>query len=144
MATTFLAEEAEYCRLPHESNHHKMVCSNSGMTDAHDHIVSVFASATRPQCAVVHASNAKIRKQSCLHMLKAKTKQISASLCRLSADQSFVLDSDLSVQPRPSTGLGKCKIYAVCLAGSVRVRCQQPKTGIWISGVWISGLHFFS
>jgi hypothetical protein len=90
--------------LPNDSGHHKMVCRNSGMTGAHDHIEEEFVSATRPAHIQCTNSKATVPKH-------ADSNHQGDVLVTLPlAQRPFVLDVSV---PHPYTGSGEYKLNAL-------------------------------
>ena len=83
--------------LPNDSGHHKMVCRNSGMKGAHDHIEDEFVSVTRPAHIQCTASKSIVPKH-------ADSNHQGDILTTLSpANRPFVLDVSVV---HPYTGSG--------------------------------------
>jgi len=89
---------------PNDSGHHKMVCKNSGMTGAHDHIEDEFVAATRP--ARIQCTNSKATVPR--HADSNHQGDVLITLSR--TPRPFVLDVSV---PHPYSGSGVYKPSAM-------------------------------
>ena len=99
--------------LPNASGHHKMVCRNSGMKGAHDHIEDEFVSVTRPAHIQCTSSKSIVPKH-------ADSNHQGDILITLSpANRPFVLDVSVV---HPYTGSGVFEVDAPQHAYDEKIR----------------------
>ena len=102
--------------LPNASGHHKMVCRNSGMKGAHDHIEDEFVSVTRPAHIQCTSSKSIVPKH-------ADSNHQGDILITLSpANRPFVLDVSVV---HPYTGSGVFEVDAPQHACDEKIRTSE-------------------